>query len=91
MRNVLLIITIYWFAPGCAQASDVAKEQRWKAQIGDSLLSGEVCELKAGNADFMGIYTESEQGPADRAVILAHGIGAHPDWLQYHYDKPDES
>ncbi|MGD8843804.1 MAG: DUF3530 family protein [Gammaproteobacteria bacterium] len=60
----------------------MAKEQRWKAQIGDSLLSGEVCELKAGNAEleFMGIYTESEQGPADRAVILAHGIGAHPDW-----------
>jgi pimeloyl-ACP methyl ester carboxylesterase len=80
MRNLLLILTILWLAAGFAQASDTAKEQRWKAQISDSLLSGEVCELKAGDTGFMGIYTESEQGPADRAVILAHGIGAHPDW-----------
>jgi len=61
-------------------ASDVAKEKRWAEQIGDSLLTGEVVELKAGDTPFMTIYTESEQGPTELAVILAHGIGAHPDW-----------
>ena len=80
MRNILLIIFIFmlWQAPGAA--SDVQKEQRWAEQISDSLLTGEVCELKAAETPFMGIYTEAEAGPSGQAVILVHGIGAHPDW-----------
>jgi pimeloyl-ACP methyl ester carboxylesterase len=80
MRNILLniIILILWQTP--VAASDVQKEKRWSEQISDSLLSGEVCELKAAETPFMGIYTEPEEGPTGRAVILVHGIGAHPDW-----------
>jgi pimeloyl-ACP methyl ester carboxylesterase len=73
-----ILIFMLWQTPGAA--SDLQKEQRWAEQISDSLLSGEVCELKTAETPFMGIYTEAEQGPTGRAVILVHGIGAHPDW-----------
>jgi pimeloyl-ACP methyl ester carboxylesterase len=80
MRNILLLIVIFltWQVPGLA--SDLAKEQRWREQISDSLLSGEILELKAGETAFTGIYTEAEPGPSGRLVILVHGIGVHPDW-----------
>lgn len=80
MRNLLLTIAIFiiWQTP--AAASDLDKEKRWAEQISDSLLSGDVVELKAGDTPFMAIYTESEEGPTEHAVILIHGIGAHPDW-----------
>lgn len=80
MRNILLTMFIFssWLAT--AAASDLEKEKRWSAQISDSLLTGEVCELKAGDTAFMGIYTEADAGPTGNAVILVHGIGAHPDW-----------
>lgn len=80
MRNLLsvLVFLVYW--PTVAGASDMDKEQRWAEQISDSLLSGETVELKAGDTQFLGIYTEAEQGPGEHAVILAHGIGVHPDW-----------
>jgi predicted alpha/beta-hydrolase family hydrolase len=80
MRKLLLNILIVILWQTAAAASDVQKEKRWAEQISDSLLSGEVVELKAGETAFMGIYTEAEQGSTGRAVILVHGIGAHPDW-----------
>ena len=80
MRNILYIFAIFMIWQTPAGASDQAKEQRWAEQISDSLLTGETVELKAGDTPFLGIYTESEQGPSDHAVILLHGIGAHPDW-----------
>lgn len=82
MSKLLSIQAIFlmWAISAGASASDLEKEKRWAAQISDSLLSGDVVELKAGDTSFMGIYTEAEQGPTGRAVILAHGIGVHPDW-----------
>lgn len=80
MHKLLFFIFIISFLQTAAVASDVAKEKRWAEQISDSLLTGEAVELKAGDTPFMAIYTESEQGPTELAVILAHGIGAHPDW-----------
>ena len=37
-------------------------------------------QLQAGGTAFMGIFTEASDGPTGRALILAHGMGAHPDW-----------
>lgn len=65
---------------GSATASDLEKEKRWSEQIVDSLLVGESVELKAGETPFLGVFAEAGNGSTGRAVILAHGIGAHPDW-----------
>jgi len=64
-----------------AQASDLAKEQRWAEQVVDAILDGEAVWLNGGVSDFLGIYTEAEEDKG-RAVIVMHGTGIHPDWQQ---------
>jgi pimeloyl-ACP methyl ester carboxylesterase len=79
--NLLLFLIIFTFT--CARAgaaSDLEKEKRWSTQIADGLVVGESVQLDAGGTAFMGIFTEAADGPTGRAVILAHGMGAHPDW-----------
>lgn len=61
-------------------ASDTAKEKRWADQIVDGLMDGEAVWLEAGKTKFLGIYTPTAAKPAKGAVIVAHGIGVHPDW-----------
>ncbi len=64
-----------------AHASDLAKEKRWANQIVDALIDGDAIWLNDGNSKFLTIYTTAE-GNSDRAAIIMHGIGAHPDWQQ---------
>ena len=66
--------------PAAATESDIAKEQRWANQIIDSLLDGEAIRLADPDGyEFLSILTEGDTG-SGRAVILAHGIGVHPNW-----------
>lgn len=74
--NFFIILTLT--SPG--HASDLEKEKRWSEQIVDALLVGEAVELQAAGTPFLGIYTEADQPDSDRAALLLHGIGAHPDW-----------
>lgn len=74
---VVCLITL----PLSVQASDLAKEKRWADQIVDAILDGEPVWLNDGHSDFLGIYTEAEENK-NRAVIVMHGTGIHPDWLQ---------
>ncbi len=62
-------------------ASDLAKEKRWADQVVDAILDGEAISLNDGTSEFLGIYTEAEEDK-DRAVIVMHGTGIHPDWQQ---------
>jgi len=66
--------------PGLSSGSDLDKEKRWSEQLVDALVVGDAVTLDAGGTQFLGIYTEAKAGGAERAVIIAHGIGAHPDW-----------
>lgn len=75
-----LILLGILILPGRVAASDQAKEQRWAEQIVDSLLVGEPATLQAGDLEFLAIYAEAAEGTGDRAVILMHGMGAHPNW-----------
>jgi pimeloyl-ACP methyl ester carboxylesterase len=75
-----VLLTLLAGAP--AVASDAAKEKRWAGQIVDALLDGEPVWLEAGHVRFLGIYTETEAAEAKGALIVAHGIGVHPDWDQ---------
>jgi pimeloyl-ACP methyl ester carboxylesterase len=63
-----------------ATKSDTAKEKRWEEQIVPSLISGEPVKLKAGDVEFLGLYTDNTAKPALGGIILIHGIGAHPAW-----------
>jgi pimeloyl-ACP methyl ester carboxylesterase len=73
-----VLLTFSWALAGAA--SDLEKEKRWSEQIADGLVVGDPVQLEAGDIAFMGIFTEAADGPTGRAVILAHGMGAHPDW-----------
>ena len=66
--------------PAAATQSDAGKEKRWAEQVIDGLLDGDELWLQdPGGHEFLGILTEGDSG-SGRAVILAHGIGVHPNW-----------
>src|SRR5207247_2735322 len=61
------------------QPSDYAREKRWADEILPSIVSGEPVWLEAPRTEkFLGIYTEAKN--AKGAIILAHGLGVHPDY-----------
>jgi pimeloyl-ACP methyl ester carboxylesterase len=61
------------------QPSDYAREKRWADQVVPTLVTGEAVWLEAPRTEkFLGIYTEAKD--AKGAVILAHGLGVHPDY-----------
>ena len=67
------------FAFAQQQPSDYAREKRWAEQIVPTLVAGEAVWLEAPRTEkFLGIYTEAK--PAKGAIILAHGLGVHPDY-----------
>src|SRR6267378_793125 len=60
------------------QPSDYRREKRWADEIVPQLVSGEPVWLEAPRTEkFLGIYTEVKN--AKGAIILAHGLGVHPD------------
>ena len=66
-------------ALGQQQPSDYAREKRWADQIVPTLVAGEAVWLEAPRTEkFLGIYTEAKD--AKGAIILAHGLGVHPDY-----------
>lgn len=74
----LLSVCLTMGSPACA--SDLEKERRWADQVTDSLLDGEAVYLNDGSAEFLAIETESADGDLDKAAIVMHGTGVHPDW-----------
>jgi len=66
--------------PAGATGSDTAKESRWAEQVIDGLLDGdELWMTDDSGHEFLGIVTEGDKN-SERAVILVHGIGVHPNW-----------
>ena len=63
-----------------AVAQDFERERRLEAEIVDAILDGDPVHLEADGRSFLGIYTEAADGGSDRAVIVLHGRGFHPDW-----------
>jgi len=79
LNKIILIILLLLSSNLCA--SDLAKEKRWADQVVDAIMDGEPVWLNNGTNDFLSIYIEAEENK-DRAVILMHGTGVHPDWSQ---------
>lgn len=76
----LLCLLVVLCTPVYASNSDIAKEGRWAEQVEDGLLDGDVVWLDDGSGhEFLGILTEGNP-ETGRAVVLMHGLGAHPNW-----------
>lgn len=76
----LLALLIAGSGTAFATNSDIGKEQRWAEQVIDGLLDGDaVWLLDDLGHEFLGILTEGD-ADSGRAVILAHGVGVHPNW-----------
>lgn len=78
-RYLLLIFLL--LAPMSIFSYDLEKEKRWADQVVDSIMDGEAVWLSDGNNNFLGIYTDAEEDK-NRAVIVVHGTGVHPNWQQ---------
>ncbi len=80
MRRILcLSLLCCLLAP--TWASDLAREQRIAEQIRDAIFDGEVIRLEAGGTAFLAIHQRTEREPARGAVLILHGRGANPDWV----------
>jgi pimeloyl-ACP methyl ester carboxylesterase len=77
---LLALLTASSLMPVAATNSDTAKETRWAEQVIDGLLDGEATWLIDDSGhEFLSILTRTDANP-NRAVILVHGIGVHPNW-----------
>ncbi len=72
------IFLIFLLSSQAGYASDWLREQRMAAEISDIIFDGEAVSLPGVEREFLGIYTEAEM--SDKAVLVIHGRGFHPDW-----------
>lgn len=84
LLRMLLTLSLLGALATTATASDLAKEQRWADQIVDELIDGDALWLEAGGSRWLAIRTEPDDTPKG-AVIVLHGVGAHPNWPQVVY------
>jgi len=61
-------------------ASDLEKEKRWADQVVDSLMDGDAVYLNDGRSAFLALETPAATGETERAVVVMHGTGVHPNW-----------
>ena len=57
---------------------DYAREQRWAEEITPGIVTGDPVYLEAAGRKFLAIWTPGAGAAA--GVIVAHGLGMHPDW-----------
>lgn len=75
----LIIAAWLILSNGVVYSANLEREKCMALEIVDSILDGEVEMLKDGGHAFLSIYTEAEQ--ATRGVLIIHGRGFHPDWV----------
>lgn len=77
MRRLLALAGVLALPLGAA-AQDYEREKRWAAEVLPSLVVGDAVQLKLpAGREFLGLYTEGK--PGQRALLLVHGVGVHPD------------
>jgi len=68
--------------PADSRSPDLAREQRMAAEIVDTILDGEPITLETNQGKrFLGVHMRSPDSPAKGTVIILHGRGFHPDWV----------
>lgn len=77
MFRIIIILLVF----NAAFASDFAKERRWADQVVDFIMDGDAVWLQAGDHRILTIHTEPEED-SEKALIVMHGTGVHPNWMQ---------
>ena len=80
--TVLLMTALVSIKSGAEIFSDTEKEQRWADQVIETLFDGEVVWLSADQHQFLALEMTGDGGSVNKAVIVVHGIGVHPNWEQ---------
>ena len=82
---IALVLCLLFLAPApvpAAGKSDTAKEQRWAKEIEPLIFQGRAEWLKTkGGEKFFAIYTPARGPTVYGGVILLHGMGVNPDWV----------
>lgn len=77
--RLIVALTLSLMADRLLADPDYAREQRWANEVISGLVVGEAIYLQQPNKHrFLGLYAPV-RGSAT-AVIVAHGMGLHPDW-----------
>ena len=81
MKKSMTAVLLFglFFVTG-ALASDLEKEKRWASQIVDFLMDGDAVYLNDGRSEFLALETPAEDGSTQRAAVIMHGTGVHPNW-----------
>ncbi len=73
----VLLFTFFTFS---VLAGDNSYELRLGQQLAEEQASADAYWLKSGSAQFLALYRQQQGRQVRGAVILLHGMGAHPNW-----------
>ncbi len=59
---------------------ELEREKQIADKLTKELRAGEAIWLGVGNTEFLGLFTETFLQQRNDAILLLHGMGAHPDW-----------
>ncbi len=76
LRFVFFLVVVSAWQPGFAQ--DYDREIRWRAEIEPTVVVGDAVDLDVAGRKVFAIFTEGKS--KDVAIVLAHGVGVHPDF-----------
>jgi pimeloyl-ACP methyl ester carboxylesterase len=78
-KTLLLAWILSLFASFTALAADYAREKKWADEIVPGLVVGDPVYLETprGHHKFLTLFTPASP---DKALIVVHGLGIHPDW-----------
>ena len=79
VEKLLFFMVFLVFSIQITWASNILRELRMANEIVDSIIDGDAEMLVADGHEFFSIYTEADD--AKGAVIIMHGRGFHPDWV----------
>ena len=81
-RKLIVMIWLlgFFLATGVIADPDLEREKLIADKLTEELRAGEAIWLGESNAKFLGLFTETFLQQRNDAVLLLHGMGAHPDW-----------
>jgi len=78
---VFIIVLCLIFFTTLTHAAFKPRENRWAAQVQETLLVGDAVWLKDSKGiKFFSIYTPANSAKTKGGVLILHGLGLHPDW-----------